>query len=275
MLLRTLFVAFALVSIVWLAPAGGAQTAAPFKVTSTLDGKAVLPHRVRWLGFPSLPAAKVASVEFVIDGKMRWAEHTAPYVYAGDDSGRNEGYLVTSWLSPGDHHFAVRVTATSGTMETDTVTARVLPAPAPPTELAGKWERTIDTSDAPKPGSAGNPTDTVTPTGRYTMTFGKQWIRDQFPGKWVYPQSNNTGNGLYNFDDYTASATRIHVVGEVIFHPESEKLPEGGSWCYVNGPPATYDWSVSGKSLTLTPVGGTDACGIRGFIWTGTWTRVS
>jgi hypothetical protein len=272
--LRALSVAFALVSIVVLAPAGGARTAAPFKVTSTLDGKAVLPHRIRWLGFPSLVPAKVAKVEFVIDGKMHWTEHTAPYVYAGDDSGRNEGYLVTSWLSPGDHHFAVRVTATDGTVETDTVTARVLPAPAPPAALAGKWERTIDVSGAPKPGSAGNPTDTVTPSGRYTMTFDKQWIRDQFPGKWVYPQSNNTGDGLYNFDDYAASATRIHVVGEVIFHPVSEKLPEGGSWCYPSGPPADYDWSISGNTLTLAPVGGRDACGIRGFIWTGTWTRV-
>ena len=137
MLLRTLFVAFALVTIVWLAPAGGATTDPPFKVTSTLDGQTVLPHRIRWLGFPSLPAAKVASVEFVIDGKMRWTEHTAPYVYAGDDSGRNEGYLVTSWLSPGDHHFAVRVTATGGTVVTDTVTPESFPHPLHQRRLQG------------------------------------------------------------------------------------------------------------------------------------------
>ena len=79
---------------------------------------------------------------------------------------------------------------------------------------------------------------------------------------------------LYYLDDYTASPTRLHVVGEVIFHPVSDKLPEGGSWCNNWGPPADYNWSVSGDTLTLVPVGGKDACGIRGFIWTGTWTRV-
>ena len=57
------------------------------------------------------------------------------------------------------------------------------------------------------------------------MTFANQWIRDQFPGKWVYPRSNSTGDGLYNFDDYTATATRIHVVGEVIFHRRARSSP--------------------------------------------------
>ena len=58
----------------------------------------------------------------------------------------------------------------------------------------------------------------------------------------------------------------IHVVGEVVFHPFSDSLPEGGSWCFFDGPRATYTWVVQGDSLTLTPVGGKDACGVRGFI---------
>jgi hypothetical protein len=32
---------------------------------------------------------------------------------------------------------------------------------------------------------------------------------------------------------------------------------------------------VSGSVLTLTPIGGKDACSIRGFIWTGKWARVA
>jgi hypothetical protein len=55
------------------------------------------------------------------------------------------------------------------------------------------------------------------------------------------------------------------VVGEVNFHPHSERLPERGSWCFNSGPPADYNWSVSGETLTRTPVGGKDASGIRGF----------
>ena len=31
----------------------------PFKVTSTLDGKAVLPYRMRWLASPRLPGGQV------------------------------------------------------------------------------------------------------------------------------------------------------------------------------------------------------------------------
>jgi hypothetical protein len=105
----------------------------------------------------------------------------------------------------------------------------------------------------------------VTPCGAYRITFEKRCVRDQFPGKWIYPQSNATGRGLYNFDDYTATPTRVQVVGEVNFHPYSERLPEGGSWCFNSGPPADYNWSVSGETLTRTPVGGKDASGIRGF----------
>src|SRR5215203_908545 len=83
--------------------AGGA--ASPFKVNSSLDGKTVLPHRVYWLGYPALATAKVAKVEFLVDGKLGWVEHHAPYVYGADDNGRNRGYLVTSWLAAGTHRF--------------------------------------------------------------------------------------------------------------------------------------------------------------------------
>ncbi len=263
-----------LVALISVGVVATASPAAGFKATSTLDGKSVLPHRIHWLGFPSLAAAKVAKVEFLIDAKLCWVEHQAPYVYGGDDNGRNQGYLVTSWLTPGKHRFVVRVTAKDGTTSTDAVSARVLPAPAPPAALAGSWQRTIDASAAPKPGSAGNPTGTVVASGLWTITFDKRWVRDAAPGTFVYPKSNTTGFGLYNLDDYSAGPTRIHLVGEVFFHPGSERLPEGGSWCFGSGPPADYNWSVNGNTLTLAPIGGRDACGIRGFVWTGTWTKV-
>src|SRR5581483_4885909 len=237
MLGRAVAAGVLLLSLLVVAPIT-ARPGAAFKVTSTLDGKAVLPHRIHWLGYPSLAHAKVAKVEFLIDGRLAWVEHQAPYVYGSDDNGRNEGYLVTSWLSPGTHHFVVRATATDGTSAVDTVVARVLPAPAPPAALAGTWERTVDAAGAPKPGSAGNPTSTIVASGPWRITFEKRWVRDSAPGAFVYPRSNTTGFGLYNLDDYSATSTRIHVVGEVIFHQVSDKLPEGGWWCYPNGPAA-------------------------------------
>src|SRR6185437_1520762 len=87
----------------------------PFKVTSTLDGKTVLPHRIRWLAFPKLPLTKVQRVDFLIDGgKPRWVEQNPPYVYGEDEGGLHKGYLVTSWLTPGRHRFTVRATITGG-----------------------------------------------------------------------------------------------------------------------------------------------------------------
>ena len=250
--------------------AGGSPAQAEFTVKSSLDGKSVLPHRIAWVAFPSLGRSKVARVDFLIDGaRVRWSERNPPYRYADDG-----GYLVTSWLTPGRHRFQVRATARDGSVAVDTVVARVLPEPPLPAQLAGTWQRTVDTSSAPKPGSKGNPTSTFTPSGRYRLTFEKRWIRDQFPGKFVYPASNKTGNGFIFLSDYTHTPKLLHVRGEVIFHPLSFKLAEGGWWCYEGGPAADYRWTVSGTTLTLAPIGGSDACGIRGFIWAGEWTRV-
>lgn len=244
-------------------PAGAA-----FTVKSSLHGKTILPHRIHWLGFPSLANNQIARVDFFIDGgKARWTEHNAPYSYADDGA-----YLVTSWLPPGNHRFQVRATAKDGRVATEVVVARVAPAPSPPAALAGTWQRTIDTSEAPKFGTKANP-GTYTPSGVYRLTFEKRWIRDDFPGKFVYPASNKTGNGFVFLSDYAATATILHVHNEVIFHKVSDKLAEGGWWCHEYGSDADYRWTVSGATLTFTPVG-RDSCGIRGFIWAGEWTRV-
>jgi hypothetical protein len=244
------------------------QALRSISVRSTLDRKTVLPHRIVWQAFAQVPSSSIEEVDFLVDGKLRWVEHKTPYIYSGLDG---RGYLVSSWLAPGFHRFTVFVKASGGRSGSTTVRARVLPTPNAPPALAGTWKRTVDNSSAP---AAGNPTSTPTPSGGYTLTFEKRWARDQFPGSFVLPQSNDSGEGLYFLDDYTADQHTIHVVGEVVFHPFSDSLPEGGSWCYFDGPPATYTWVVRGDSLTLAPVGGKDACGVRGFIWTGTWTRI-
>ena len=127
----------------------------PVKVTSTLDGKTVLPRRIRWIATPTIPASQVSKVQFFIDGgKPRWEEEHAPYTYGEDENGRHQNYLVTSWLTPGRHRFTVRVLTVDGRKAQSTVVARVLPAPAPPATLAGTWRRAIaDTSGAPAAGS--------------------------------------------------------------------------------------------------------------------------
>jgi hypothetical protein len=242
----------------------------PFNLASTLDGKTVLPHRIHWRGEPALPAPKVRAVEFLIDGRLAWIEHKPPYTYAEDG-----GYLVTSFLKPGEHHFTVRAIPRVGRPATDTVTARVLPAPPVPSTLAGTWQRKIsDTSGAPAPGSTGNPTNTLIPPGTYKLTFSRRWIHDEFPcttSPCRYVGSTGAGG---EFDsDWDPAASTFHVQGEVTFRISTGTERLAGWWCQTWGPPATYTWSVSGNTLKLAPVGGHDACAIRGFVWSGNWTR--
>jgi hypothetical protein len=245
----------------------------PFRVTSTLDGRSVLPHRIRWLAFPKLKGAEVTSVAFQIDGgKPRWVEQDPPYTFGDDEDGAHQGYLVTSWLAPGEHRFTVRAIASDGRKATDTVVARVAPAPQPPGDLGGVWRRRVsDTSGAPEPGSPGNPTETLTPRGTYELVIDRRWMQVRFPGRYRVPQSDATGEGWILDSDYSASASSLRVVGAVTFDTHHGQA-ELGWWCWPDGPPARYRWSTNGHTLTLTPEG-TDPCAVRSFIWAGDWTR--
>src|SRR4051794_14159337 len=132
---------------------GQARSRHAHKVTSTLDRKRTLPHRIRWIARPRMPRSSVARVEFVIDGKLRWIERKGPYVY-GDDS----DWLVTSWLAPGLHRFTVRVIPRRGATASRTTTARVPPALAPPAELANtRWSHLLKNQ-----GELGSPPGTWT-----------------------------------------------------------------------------------------------------------------
>jgi hypothetical protein len=91
-------------------------------VTSTLDGRTVLPHRIQWQAFPN-PSGNITEVDFLIDGKQLWGERKGPYYYGG-----NGNYLVTSSLAPGSHTFTVHVVYANGSVATDTVTASIPPA---------------------------------------------------------------------------------------------------------------------------------------------------
>ena len=254
------------------APGAGAHHAA-WRVTSTLDAKKVLPHRIAWIAStPGLPRSglKSGGIGFLIDGKIVGFTDEAPYTFP-----EHGGYLVTSWLKPGAHTFTIRAHARDGTIIEHTVSARTVAPPPVPAALAGTWQRTVsDVSGAPKGGSSGNPTYTTTPTGTYRLTFDRRWIQARFPGKFVPHTSDKTGDGFIFDNDWTPGGQTFQAWGEVQFKVGQDIDAEGGSWCYAGGPVATYRWSVAGSTLTLSPAGGADACGIRGFIWTGDWTRV-
>ena len=246
--------------------AGGAVQ--PPKVTSTLDGQKVLPLRTRWIVRPQIAAAKVREVDYLIDGKVRWIEHGAPYVYGGDDNGRNLGFLITTWLTPGRHTFTGRVVTTDGTAATHKVVARVLPAPAPPAALAGTWTRTMSPADQKKSDPSFG-LDNLPPTGVWKLVFDQvgAWELDPFK------------TGIVT--QYDVAGDVIHAYAPISMVPCSDASCGvsrfghhhiGGVDCTEAGPFGSYRWSVSGSELTLTAVH--EPCGQRRAVWEGTWTRV-
>ena len=223
--------------------AAARSTNQPFTVSSSLNGKAVLPHRIHWLAVPQLPRAQLAEVDFLIDGKVRWVEHNPPYAY-GDDG----NWLVTSWLTPGPHRFTTRARSTNGKTAVRTTIARVLPAPPPPAELAGSWSRAVP------PGQTGG-----APAGTWVLSIDEKG--------WKIRDPEGTG-GL--IDVAALAGGRIEARGGIWTMPHNPY--EGNAWCEDTNTPVDYRWTVSANTLTLT-LDGPDRCGGQHFIWAGTWTR--
>ncbi len=248
--------------VVLTAPSAVARPTAKFTIRSTLDGKRVLPHRIKWIAYPSAPV-NFPGVEFLIDGHPVFDNRLTPFAFGAD--GRDEvtkavrtGYLVTSWLSPGRHEFTVRATSQGADRQTAsrTVVAQVRASPAPPAGLAGAWQRTVPTAVSADRGALYRET---APAGLYTMVVDGRFVQHRGP----------IGLPILN-SDYVADSKTLTVGAPVwTFAAGTE-----GGWCDPWGPRAGYSWSVSGKTLTLASAGGADACSKRSAIFTGEWTRV-
>ncbi len=109
-----------------------------FTVTSSLDGKTVLPVRSHWIAYPKIDPSQgqVAEVDYLIDGFHAWTAHSSPWYY-----GDNGNWLVTTILKPGQHTFTVRAVVSPDKVAVDKFQARVVAPPKPPTRLAGSWSR--------------------------------------------------------------------------------------------------------------------------------------
>jgi hypothetical protein len=263
--------AFATMAVMAVSAAalGGGQRLA---VTSSIDGKKVLPQTTRWLAHPNVAPADVAAVDFLIDGKVRWVEHRAPYNYASDDDKGHLGYLFTSWLAPGKHTFTIRVKTTDGRRAVDVVTARVLAAPAPPTGLTGTWTRVVTDADTAKADPKYG-TDNVPPSGKWRLVIDRTGIWE------LDPLGTGIVQGYTVRGDVLRSLAPIQMVprqpsgdpGE-IKRFGSRVAAGGGIDCDESGPFGSYGWSVSGDALTLTVL--REPCGQRRAVYEGTWTRV-
>jgi DNA-binding SARP family transcriptional activator len=268
----TAVVASAIVGVELGIGGSSARSTSSSHATSSLDGKTVLPQRIRWLVHPHVPLSKVREVDYIIDGKLRWVEHRPPYYYGGDDNGANAGYLITTWLTPGQHVFTSEVVGAGGKLANDDVTARVVPAPNPPAELAGTWKRRVSKRDQAKSTPVyGAGVGNVPPAGIWRLVFDRTGVWELDPVR-------------------TGMVTEYHVVADVLFaYAPISMGPScsnpgpcgvtrfghhhiGGRECNYAGPFGSYRWSVSGAQLKLTAIH--EPCGQRQAVWEGTWTRV-
>ena len=223
-------------------------------VTSTLDGRAVLPLRIRWQAFPGVAATDVSEVDFLIDGRLAWVGHNAPYFY-GDDG----NWLVTSFLGTGEHTFTVRVITADGHTAADMVRAPVTAPPAPPPALSGvTWVRQVTPADVLESTSGQAP-----PVGRWRLRINQMgWqLRDPAP-------SSNWG--LFDVRYRPGGGLQMRPTIEYPPYPNSNN----GGFCTDTDPLWAWTYSVggNGKILTLRPVGH-DPCGDRIAILAGRWTR--
>jgi hypothetical protein len=115
--------------------AGGNDTS--FTVTSSLDGRSVLPLRSHWIAYPQIDPSQgqIAEVDYLIDGFRAWTAHSSPWYY-----GDNGNWLVTTILKPGLHTFTVRAVV-ADKVAVDKFQAHVVAPPKPPARLAGSWSR--------------------------------------------------------------------------------------------------------------------------------------
>lgn len=238
------------------------QDSKAFSIKSSLDGKTTLPHRIPWIAYTSAPVL-FPGVEFLIDGKRVFANRLEPYAF-GDD-GRDEasgtrktGYLVTSWLAPGEHRFTVRGKAIVAGMRTTTektITARVAAPPSPPAKLAGTWQRHLDAAVPPDPNRLYR--SVTAQPGNYKIVVDPRYLRMSGPAPRKHVKV-----------DYIVDSRTLTFRG-----PVWTGDPDEGALCDPWGPSANYSWSVSDGTLTLEPAGNPDACKQRGAILTGEWTR--
>jgi hypothetical protein len=264
----------ALIAVVtaFSATAATGRTNQRLAVTTSLDGKKVLPQMTRWIAHPSVAPANIARVDYLIDGKLRWVEHLSPYNYGSDDEKGHLGYLFTSWLAPGMHRFTAVVRATDGRTATDVVEARVLPAPVPPTALAGTWARELTTADAAKADPKYG-TDNVPPTGKWRLVIDRTgiWELDSV-GTGIVQAYSVAGELLRSYAPIQMVPRRANGDPGEIKRFGSRVAAGGGIDCDESGPFGTYRWSVSGDQLTLSVV--REPCGQRRAVYEGTWTRI-
>jgi hypothetical protein len=217
----------------------GSRAAAPsLRVVSSVSDRATLAGALQWTAVATRVRAEdpVARVDFLIDGRRRWTDRHAPFVFNGD---RN---ALHPWiLARGSHRLAVRLVTTRGRTVGTASEVTVAPAPPVPPALAGRWTRRLTAAR-------------TLPPGVWHARFAANGVIF-FTGP----------RGARGAEAFTAIRTGlITLAGPVIWLAPQQLCDAERS--------APYGWRVHGPALTLT-TRHDSRCPNRAALFAGTWTH--
>ncbi|MEA2244676.1 MAG: hypothetical protein QOD24_4232 [Solirubrobacteraceae bacterium] len=224
-------------------------SAPPLRVVSSISDRATLAGALQWTAVPAgvRSADPVARVDFLVDGRQRWTDRRAPFVFNDDHN------VLHPWiLARGSHRLAVRLVTTLGKTVGTASQVTVAPTPAVPSALAGRWTRRLTAADTRR--AAGR----TVPTGVWHARFAHDGV--------VFFAGPRGAGGT---EAFTAIRTGlIALAGPVLWlAPEQRR----GGLCDTERL-APYEWRVEGSTLTLTSRHDS-GCSNRAALFSGTWTH--
>ncbi len=241
-------------------PAPSLTSDSALSVSTSIKPDALLAKPVVWSAAVNASEdITVDHVDFLIDGKVRWTERSAPYEF-------NEGRPFAAWpLGAGAHELRVRAVASTGEDDEAPATVHVKRGSQPPRLATGSYSRMVTAADVHRVADYRD-----APHGAFGDPFE--------PGRWmmqVRPDGVITLDveGGSEFDPFfepfqAMDGGSLEVYGPALWlqsHPE-----QGSIFCDPEDVGA-YRWSVTERQLTITAVDHT--CADRDTILVGTWQR--
>lgn len=217
----------------------GSHAAAPsLRVVSSVSDRATLAATLQWTAVATGVRSEdpVARVDFLIDGRRRWTDRHAPFVFNDD---RN---ALHPWiLARGSHRLAVRLVTTRGRTVGTASEVTVSPAPPIPSALTGRWTRRLTAAR-------------TLPSGVWHARFAANGVVF-FAGP----------RGVRGAEAFTAIGTGLIALAGPVLWLAPEQLCDAER-------PAPYGWYVHGAALTLT-TRHDSRCSNRAALFAGTWTH--
>jgi hypothetical protein len=246
-------IAFASAAIVALfivagcsAPSSSSTARSSAKITSTIRNGAKLDAPVVWTANVATPPGQsVKSVNFTVDGKVEWTVVHGPVQFNGANN------LLLPWVLGGGKHMLGIVANMNSGPPASTKFDVTIAGTSAPTDLVGKWTRTVALSDFP------SGTQDGTPVGPWTMALGKNGLI----------LMNDSQDGLLD-EAFTATTGHITFYGAANW---LVPVKDQDGFC-DSEPPGVYTWQRSGSTLTLTNTSDLQTCPDRAAVFNGVWT---